>query len=942
MVEKKTLNQWFFKITKFAEELVGDLQNLDGWPERVKTMQQNWIGKSGGHKVWFPIGSKGQKEPRYSKIGFGETEQMDKIYADFAAVGVFTTRVDTLHGVQYLALSHSHPLVKHIAETLPELAAYLDKCAKTSLTGLSGGGNAYSSSTPKRGFKLPNIAALNPLPPVCPGEPRVFDIPIYAAEYVLGGYGTGAIMGVPGHDHRDYAFFQANFPPGSQPALVVMPADHNQSEEMGPVCTKPGVLTPITGPDFCGLSSADATHKMVNIYQVATACFEYRLRDWLVSRQRYWGAPIPIIHCRLCGEVPVPEDQLPVKLPSFRVVDITGIGSSPLETADGGRWARVRCPRCSAAAKRETDTMDTFVDSSWYFFRFLDPQNNLELFNPELAKRWMPVDVYVGGVEHAILHLLYSRFIAKFLMKKGYWPMGLGPHDGEPFKKLITQGMVHGKTYSDPQSGRFLQPEELTPNPENSCEMLMKPSQPGDELRKPNVTFEKMSKSKYNGVDPGSTIATWGADVTRSHILFAAPVEDVVDWDEEKIVGMKRWLGRMWRIVGVVGEKVATAAGSPPMGSAWERLWQRAYASFDSTDIMQELRSLEPPPQDLPLLIALHKTISSVTLALTDTFTLNTMISDLIKLTNTLYPQVVPTSDEEIVSANILLPSLTTQVVTTRSLLALIAPVCPAFVSEAGEWLHKVLPGAVQERQQCGWEILMKHPQTQIGGFIWPYTSPKILSTLENLEEKAREKNSESASANASTSTSTATDMVSSSLSSSLSSRKKIIIQVNSRVKWILPSVSLNTIPSSPTTTRSAVLGVVWSHLPVRTWWFGKDGTGNKESESISPPATLAQASIESSSQIPRLGDIWPGAPPLPSDSGEAKIVGEANGTRLSDRNVIQEKQDIARMQTQRLKEVMIRGIGEVEGREEGKEGSSSNGGRAKAVCVVNFVVGAE
>lgn len=954
LVEKKTLKQWFLKITEFAEELVGDLQKLEGWPERVKTMQQNWIGKSSGHKVWFPLGFEGQKEPRYSNVEYGATEQMDKIYAEFVAVGVFTTRLDTLHGVQYLALSHSHPLVKLIAGTLPELAAYLDKCAKTSLTRLSGGGLAYSSNTPKRGFKLPNIAALNPLPPVYPGEPRVFDIPIYAAEYVLDGYGPGAVMGVPGHDHRDNAFFKANFPLGSKPAFVVMPVDHKdlvQSVERGPVWTKPGVLTPITGPDFCGLSSAEAAHKMVNTYQVAAAGFEYRLRDWLVSRQRYWGTPIPIIHCRLCGEVPVPEDQLPVKLPSFRVVDITGIGSSPLETADGGKWARVRCPRCSAAAKRDTDTMDTFVDSSWYFFRFLDPQNKLELFDFELAQKWMPVDVYVGGVEHAILHLLYSRFISKFLMKKGYWPMGLELHDGEPFKKLITQGMVHGRTYSDPQSGRFLQPEELMPDPQNGSQMLMKPREPRGEPQKPNITFEKMSKSKYNGVDPGVTISTWGADVTRAHMLFAAPVEDVVEWDEEKIVGMRRWLGRVWRVVGVVGEKVMATAGSSSNSSGWETLWRRAHASIDPTDIMQELRSLKPPAQDLPLLIILHKTIYSVTLALKDTYTLNTMISDLVKLTNILYSQVIPTSYDTKKPASVLLPCLTTQVVTTRTLLALMAPVCPAFVSEAGEWLYKVHPGVPQEKQQQGWDTLTKHPQTQIGGFIWPYTSPKILSTLENLAEKARESNPETGipGISGSEGSGTSTGLLSPSLSSP--SHKKVIIQVNSRVKWTLPSVSLNAFPSTPASARSAVLNAVWSHLPIRMWWFGKNSTGGRESESISFPTAQTKTVVESLPQIPSPGDIWPGAPPLSGDSWQAKVVGEAIGTVSSHRGGLQEKQDIGVSHAQmhpgiRLKEVMIRGLGGEERMEEdGNENTASNGviGQTPArVCVVNLVVGVD
>ncbi|RPB19720.1 leucyl-tRNA synthetase [Terfezia boudieri ATCC MYA-4762] len=785
LVEKKLLKQWFFRITEFAEELLEGLGTssrhgqLEGWPERVKLMQENWIGKSTGCRVRFNVMSDAHE---------GKLEKME----------VFTTRVDTLHGVHYLAISHSHPLVKQAAEKDEGLRQYLQECSEPSSSPLSS-----LNDLPKRGYKILGLSASNPL------SPGTFDIPIYAAEYVLDGYGSGAVMGVPGHDQRDYAFFKQHFPFWAVPKIVVMPTSDEARVPSDPVWTKKGILTPICGAEFSQLTSEQAEEKIVKTLGLAERVSQYRLRDWLVSRQRYWGAPIPVIHCPSCGEVPVPEEELPVRLPEG--VDISGKGGSPLATAEGGEWAKCRCPKCDGPAKRDTDTMDTFVDSSWYFMRFVDPKNPQELFGKEIAAKMLPVDVYIGGVEHAILHLLYSRFIAKFLAKIGFWP---GEHSGEPFKTLITQGMVHGKTYTDPSTGRFLKPEELTPDPENPKEMLFRPSE-GGELQKPNITFEKMSKSKYNGVDPGTTIATWGADATRAHVLFAAPVADVVEWDEGKIVGVKRWLGRVWRVVGRVG---SAAVANTTTSTPWEKSWKVALTSEDPTGFM--LQPTSPTPnskKDLQLLLTLHKTINSVTVALAETFTLNTMISDLIKLTNEIYGAVV-SKDEDVYGGM----SLTTKIVVTRGLLALMGPVCPGFVCEAGAWLDSTTSTTANPSTP------KPNPPLQLGGFRWPSTSPEVTSRLEELV------NSQPTSTTSSPSSPPAAVMT-----------KKVIVQINSRARITLPSVPIpistsSTSPESESEANYAVLTAVWQDPSLRKWWFG---------------STSSSADTQG-----EVGDVWPAA----------------------------------------------------------------------------------
>ncbi|GME32092.1 Aminoacyl-tRNA synthetase class I conserved site [Neofusicoccum parvum] len=548
-VEKIHLKQWFLRITAFKEALLNDLKLLskdNRWPERVLSMQKNWLGKSKGSRLHFKI----------------ESSESGKTWP---GVEVFTTRADTLFGVQYIALSLKHPIVEEIAKTNDDLKVFVEKAA-----------NLPADS--KDGFLLPG-----------------------------------------------------------------------------------GKLTEACG-SFKGLTSEDAIDQIVKELkkngQDAEHTENWRLRDWLVSRQRYWGTPIPIIHCASCGPVPVPESDLPVKLPKLKSGHLLGKGGNPL--ADIPEFVNTTCPKCNSPAQRETDTMDTFMDSSWYFFRFADPHNENAPIAAEVADARLPVDVYIGGVEHAILHLLYARFISKFLSTTSLWPSGGGPDNkGEPFKKLITQGMVHGRTYSHPETGRFLKPDEVD---------LSNPSKPmiiatGQQA---NVSFEKMSKSKHNGVDPGECISKYGADTTRAHMLFQAPVTEVLEWDETKIAGIQRWLQRVWRVT------------------------QRAIEITPSADFYNT--NLQDVPVADEITLAMHQTIKSVTTSLSTTYSLNTVISDLTKLTNTLDDLSTRALDNELLSS----PSKQTYFAQTyrrslKCLLTMLAPICPAFASECWETLHLAL-----------------------------------------------------------------------------------------------------------------------------------------------------------------------------------------------------------------------------------------------------------
>jgi leucyl-tRNA synthetase len=453
VVEKKNLAQWFFKITEYVERLLTDLDLLDEWPDRVRTMQRNWIGRSEGAIFAIPVSGSD------------------------AAFDVFTTRPDTIFGMTFCVLAPEHPLV-------PELIAGSDheEEARVYITEASRASEIERMSEGEKSGVFTGAYAINPV--------NGKQVPIYIADYVLMGYGTGAIMAVPGQDQRDWDFATRY---GLEIIRTVQPSD----DWSGEAFTGDGVT--INSAFLDGLDQAGAKTRIIEWLEeqgIGKRTVQYRLRDWLISRQRYWGSPIPIVDCPICGLVPVPEDQLPVLLPD--VEDYAPKGQSPLATVED--WVATTCPSCGGTARRETDTMDTFVDSSWYFFRFTDPHNDRIAFEPANARYWMAVDQYIGGVEHAILHLLYARFITKFLSDIGYSSVT------EPFARLFTQGMI-------------------------------------------TLGGSKMSKSKGNVVDPLDLFASHGADALRLYHLFMGPPTDDAAWDTNGVEGTWRFLDRLWRLV---------------------------------------------------------------------------------------------------------------------------------------------------------------------------------------------------------------------------------------------------------------------------------------------------------------------------------------------------------------------------------------------------------
>ncbi|TVY86753.1 Leucine--tRNA ligase, mitochondrial, partial [Lachnellula willkommii] len=670
-VEKRLLKQWFFKISEFRQELLDDLQYLakdSAWPERVLAMQKNWIGKSTGANIKFPV-----------------VPNDEQIHTD---IKVFTTRPDTLFGVQYLALASTHPIVQRLAKSDVDLQAFLD-----TLPALP--------PDSKVGYLLPQIHATNPLADetTTPDATKA-SLPIFVAPYVLGDYGDGAVMGVPGHDTRDYAFWKHNRVDDPIRFVIASSQDgHSPVKVNNQPFIHQGHLNSHSGP-YAGHTSAQATKKIVALLDskgLGSAAETWRLRDWLVSRQRYWGTPIPIIHCESCGPVPVPEVQLPVQLPEVEDHWAEGKTGNPLENAHA--WVNTPCPRCGHAAKRDTDTMDTFVDSSWYFMRFPDAKNNDALFSPEAANASLPVDIYIGGVEHAILHLLYARFISKFLATTPYWPAG-AIHHGEPFKKVLAQGMVHGKTFSDPSTGRFLKPNEVD---------ISTPSKPliSSTGKAPNVSYEKMSKSKYNGVDPGTCLNKYGADATRAHILFQAPVTEVLEWDEERISGITRWLRRLYEHVNKFAAVWAFAEqNAPDIFNPKIYLLAAHRQKYDAEKLINDLSSVpekeghknfliwqrkfwnQEMDQNQKLWRAVQQTIINVTDSYDKSYSLNTVVSHLMSLTNAIIESSTPVTNELLESgkdSNIPILNLTLHRHAVIQLIKMMAPITPAFAEQV--WL---------------------------------------------------------------------------------------------------------------------------------------------------------------------------------------------------------------------------------------------------------------
>ena len=609
LVEKRQLRQWFLKITAYADQLLDDLPKLEGWPERVRTMQANWIGRSSGAELDFAVVD-GEGQPS------GE------------AITVFTTRPDTIFGVSYVVLAPEHPLVARL--TTPDQAIAVE--AFCDLVSRQSDQERTAEDGPKRGVPI-GARVRNP----ANGEL----VPLWIADYVLAEYGTGAVMGVPAHDQRDFLFARRHELPVRQ---VIIPEGSDEHAFEGGAWTEPGVL--IHSGRFDGLASPSAKAAITAAAESdgwGRGKVQYRLRDWLISRQRYWGCPIPVIHCASCGVVPVPTEQLPVELP--RQVAFSGKGASPLAQLED--WVNVACPCCGQPARRETDTMDTFMCSSWYYLRYSDPHNTALPFERSKVDRWLPVDQYVGGIEHAILHLLYSRFFTKVLRDRGL--LGFD----EPFTRLLTQGMVQGITYKNAHSGKYIAPTDVAdptdPRDPNSGEVL-------------EVFFEKMSKSKYNGVDPAAVIDRYGADTARMFILFKAPPEKDLEWDDADVEGQFRFLQRIWRLV----------EGATDRGLSLQS-WRGAAVQSDSDRDREISNSLFPlaaqlanfalpselSPAERDLRRAVHTAITAISDDLDGDYQFNTAVSELMKLSNAMGDHLeaagVPVAGEALASLLILL-----------------------------------------------------------------------------------------------------------------------------------------------------------------------------------------------------------------------------------------------------------------------------------------------
>lgn len=590
-VEQKLMSQWFLKITAYADPLLNDLDQLTGWAERVRLMQRNWIGKSEGAELHFTVESKPNVK-----------------------ITVFTTRPDTAFGVSYLVLAPENPLVKELTtdEQRAAVEKYVDDAThKTELERVS------ADEKQKTGVPI-GAHVINPFN----GD----IVPIWVSDYVLMSYGTGAVMGVPAHDERDFAFARKY----DLPVREVISQSGQPSAKLDAVYTEPGIM--INSGQFNGLKSDEAKKKMVewaSQNMSGKPRTQFRLRDWLISRQRYWGCPIPLVHCDKCGVVAVPENQLPVELP-IEGVQFTGQGGNPL--AKTASWVNVSCPQCGAAAKRETDTMDTFIDSSWYYLRYPDANNDKLPFSKDKVNYWMAVDQYVGGIEHAILHLLYSRFFTKALRDLGYLVAG------EPFTNLLSQGMV---TKYSPDSGRI----------------------------------EKMSKSRGNVVGTTDFFKKFGADAARLFTLFAAPPEQELEWSEEGAIGQYRFLTQIWRLARDLFEDkvIVDASGKKPIGT------ESGITSFEGLD-----------SRGKNVLRATHATIKAVTDDLSQgRYSFNTAIARCMELKNALYNFVYQGGDGDGAGSGDMKPraNLTDREkellsFSIRSLLLVMAPMAPHITEE--------------------------------------------------------------------------------------------------------------------------------------------------------------------------------------------------------------------------------------------------------------------
>ena len=580
IVEQRDLVQWFFRITAYAQELLDDLDKLDGWPEKVRTMQRNWIGRSEGTEVDFFLEEQGQglqDAGPSTPLRFAQDDKSVRIR-------VFTTRVDTIFGATSVQLAPQHALVAEFAAASPELKVQVDGMIEEQKKAREAGdlGAIEKHGVPTGRF------AVNPY--------NGARVPIWVANYILADYGTGAIMSVPAHDERDFEFARKY---GLPIVEVIRSVGKIEGAEL-PFLSEEGVL--VNSGEYDGLSCVEAQKRLQEVAARSAygeAKVTFRLKDWGVSRQRYWGTPIPMIHCETDGLVPVPDEQLPVVLPEQ--IKITQQGGSPL--AQVPEFVNVACPKCGGPAKRETDTMDTFVDSSWYFYRYPDAKNSNAPFDPKIAQYWFPIDQYIGGVEHAILHLIYSRFWTKVMRD-----LGLIVND-EPVLRLFTQGMVL-------KDGA------------------------------------KMSKNKGNVVSPDEMIGRYGADAARMYSLFAAPPDRDLDWQEDGVAGVSRFLARVWRLAD-------------------------RYASFARASRGQNAEA--PTGVSLKLLRKLHQTIAKITQDFEGRWHFNTCVAAIMELVNE-----IQSADAQLAAGEIPAPVVLELL---RSLALLLAPFAPHLAAELWEML---------------------------------------------------------------------------------------------------------------------------------------------------------------------------------------------------------------------------------------------------------------
>ncbi|MBF0301796.1 MAG: leucine--tRNA ligase [Desulfamplus sp.] len=636
MVQQKKLWQWFFRITNYADDLLVHCDKLPGWPEKVTVMQKNWIGKSTGSELSFQIEGKDE----YIKV--------------------FTTRPDTLFGATFMCLAPEHPLVESLSKGTEQesvVAAFVDKISKQERS------SSAIESYEKEGVFV-GAWCINPA--------NGRRMPIYTANFALMEYGTGAVMSVPAHDQRDFDFakkYNLDIIVVIQPKSATADADQSNSinsdsipaiaildpATMTEACPEPGIL--VNSGKYNGMDNVQAMDEITNWLEsegLGKKTVSFRLRDWGISRQRYWGTPIPVIHCESCGVVPVPESDLPITLPED--AHLLDNGGSPLPTLEFFKQAT--CPKCGRTdARRDTDTMDTFVESSWYFIRYCSPHCTTGMFDMEAVKYWMPVDQYIGGVEHAILHLLYSRYFMRVLNTLGLIDFK------EPFTNLLTQGMVSKETLKCPEHGYIFPEEAQFADGKATCRKCGKDVEIGRVI--------KMSKSKKNVIDPNDLLNKYGADITRLFCLFAAPPEKGLEWNDDGVEGCYRFINRVWRLVATCIEMTKNSVEVNGETTGKSRSQDKIFKPY--TGPLSEISDSEAKK----LYTKAHQTIKKVTEDIEGSFHFNTAISAVMELVNTMYSiDLTPNSSDEMKTVTLF---------SIKNVILLLSPIVPHFAEEVWE-----------------------------------------------------------------------------------------------------------------------------------------------------------------------------------------------------------------------------------------------------------------